>query len=156
MNLAVESAPRAEVSLLRAAAALSLAAALIHASVIASHFREYWLFGLLFAITAVGQFVWAGLVWTRPPSRSLLLAGAIANLGVAVVWLSSRTVGLPIGPDPGEREAIGIHDVFATADELALAALIALALAGRGRDWVVPGAWALAAASGLSAFLGPH
>ena len=156
MTVAAETSPRTEVSLLRAAAALSLAAALIHASVIASHFREYWPFGALFAVTAVGQLVWAGLVWTRPPNRTLLAGGAIANLGVAVVWLISRTAGLPIGPEAGEREVPGIHDVLATADEVALAALIALYLTGRGRQALLAPAWALAAVSALSAFLGPH
>jgi hypothetical protein len=107
-------------------------------------------------VTAVGQLVWAGLVWTRPPDRRLLIAGAVANLGVAIVWLISRTAGLPVGPESGEREAIGVHDVFATAAELALVLLVALVLSGRDRQWTVAPAWALAVVSAFSAFLGPH
>jgi hypothetical protein len=48
--------------------------------------------------------------------------------------------------------------VLATADELALAALVGwLLLARRATPgWAVSCAWALAAAGGISAFLGPH
>lgn len=160
VNLAAETAPRTEMSLVRSAAALSLGAALIHASVIAIHFREYWLFGLLFAITAVGQFVWAGIVWTRPASPRLLVSGAVANLAVAVVWLVSRTAGLPIGPDAGDHEAVGVHDVLATTDELALAGIVAWALLAPARTEAAGGAlavaWSLAAASGIAALVGGH
>ena len=160
VQLAGEATPSTQASLLRGSAALSFGAALIHASVIAIHFREYWLFGVLFAITAVGQFIWAGLVWTRPASPRLLAAGAVANLAVAIVWLASRTAGLPIGPDQGEREAVGIHDVLATTDELALAGLVAWALLAPARTEAAGGAlaiaWTLAAASVVAAFLGGH
>lgn len=139
------------------AAALSLAAALIHASVIASHFQEYWLFGLFFAASAVLQLVWAGLVWSGHDERWLLVAGAVGNFAVAVLWLYTRTVGLPIGPEAGETEVAGVHDVLATATELGIAALIAVRFAGRApTGWLLAAGWALAAVAGVSAFLGPH
>lgn len=142
---------------LKAAAALSLAAAMIHASVIAGHFREYWLFGLFFTLSAILQLVWAGLVWSGREERWLLWVGALGNLAVALLWLYTRTVGLPIGPEAGETEVAGIHDVLATASELGLAALLGLRFAGRAPgQWVLWAAWILAAVSGVAAFLGPH
>jgi hypothetical protein len=137
-----------------AAAALSVAAGLIHASVTVVHFREFWLFGLFFAIAAPLQVVWGEMVRRRPWDRRLLLAGAGANVAVALLWLVSRTVGLPIGPEAGEVEGVGLKDVLATADELALALVVALVLAGaRGRA-IAPAAWTLAAVSGIAALLG--
>ena len=56
------------------------------------------------------------------PSRRLLLAGAIGNLAIASVWLVSRTVGLPLGPEAWEPEAIHVADIVATLDEVASAA----------------------------------
>ena len=44
------------------------------------------------------------------------------NLGVAAVWLLSRTAGLPLGPDPWTPESVGVADSIATALEVLLAA----------------------------------
>jgi hypothetical protein len=121
-----------------------------------AHFREYWLFGLLFAIVAPLQIVWAALVQRRPADRRLLIAGAIANVVVAAVWLVSRTTGLPIGPDAGTPEAVGVKDVLATADELGLALLVAVALLRPATTWLAPLAWMLAGASAIGALLPGH
>jgi hypothetical protein len=120
-----------------AAAALSVGAGLTHASVTVPHVREYWLFGLLFAIVAPSQVVWAALVQRRPADRRLLIAGALGNVAVAAVWLVSRTTGLPIGPHAGTPEAVGVKDVLATADELGLALVVAVAW--RCFGWTRPG-----------------
>ena len=120
---------------------------------IASHFREYWLFGLLFAIVASLQLVWAEQVRQRPDDRRLLIAGAIGNLGVAAVWVASRTSGLPIGHHPGVPEPVGIKDLLATYDELLLAIVVAFLLTRTIAGWVVPIAWTLAGVSIVSAFV---
>ena len=44
------------------------------------------------------------------------------------MWIVSRTGGVPLGPEAGEREAIGFADVVATAFELAIVMGPALAL----------------------------
>src|SRR5215208_322563 len=129
-QVAIAADPASE-RLALAAAGLSLGAALIHASVTAAHFREYWLFGLLFAIVAPLQLAWAELVRRRPRHRRLLAVGALGNGAVAVVWIASRTTGLPIGPDAGEPEPLGVKDVLATADELVCAAIVAVLLDDR-------------------------
>ena len=133
-----------------------MGAGLIHASVTVAHVREYWLFGLLFAIVAPSQVVWAALVQRRPADRRLLIAGAVANVAVAAVWLVSRTTGLPIGPHAGTPEAVGVKDVLATADELGLALVVAAALVRLDPPGLGALAWTLAGASALGALLPGH
>jgi hypothetical protein len=97
------------------------AAATIHFAVVWPHWDEYVPFAVAFAITGAFQFAWAALVLVRPV-RGVLLAGAIVNLGVAAAWVISRTVGMPVGPEPWTPETLGVADVAATVFELALAA----------------------------------
>lgn len=166
VDAAAERAPREEAErsaaerFVQVAAGLSAAAGLIHASVIVSHFQEYWLFGVFFVGAALFQFIWGVALWTRRDDRRLLVLGASVNLAIVVLWVLTRTVGLPVGPEPGEIEPAGLHDLFATADEIAIAIAAGLALAGDRTAariaWLVPPLWVLAAISGISAFLGDH
>jgi hypothetical protein len=99
----------------------SAGAATIHFAVIAQHFEEYWLFGFFFVGVAVLQLAWALVVVLRPSLR-LYLAGAAGNGVVAATWLVSRTTGLPLGPEAGEPEAVGIADTVATVFEVLIVA----------------------------------
>lgn len=128
----------------------------------AAHFGEYWLFGLFFALITPLQLLWAYLA-SRPNVRDdVLVAGALGNLLIALVWLLSRTVGLPIGPDAWAAETVHVPDVVATLDEITIALLVAVTLrpaAVRGGRRLLPAAWTLAAASIVAAMLGasgPH
>jgi hypothetical protein len=126
-----------------ALAVVSLATAGIHFAVMGDHFQEYVVFGIFFAVVAWFQSLWAlGVVVS--PTRSLLLTGAIVNALVVLVWLVSRTIGLPIGPDPGIAEPAAFLDVLSTALEIVFVASIATLLL-RG----APGR-ATAARSGLA------
>ena len=131
-------------------ALLSTSAALIHFAVSREHFREYALFGLFFALAALLQLAWSARALSRP-SRLLLKAGVVGNLGVAAVWLLSRTAGLPVGPDPWTPESVGVADSVATALEVLLVAGATVLLWPRnGRISVGPRiagvrTWALAA-----------
>jgi len=150
--------PGAERMLL-SAAILSCAAALIHAAVIPSHFEEYWGFGTFFVVVAILQLVWAELVRRGNPDRRILVAGAFGNLAVALIWLVSRTAGLPFGPGAGQAEGVGFQDVLATLDEIGIALLVgAILLPGMRRpsQAILAGAWILAALSVVGAFLGGH
>lgn len=141
-----------------AAAGLSFGAALVHGSVIVEHFREYWLFGLFFAIVTPLQLGWAEAVRRSPGDRRLLAVGAAGNLAVVGVWAASRLVGLPFGPEAFEPEGIGFKDVLATLDELGLAALALVLLARDGADplpsWTLVVAWFGVAVSLLVALTG--
>jgi hypothetical protein len=104
-----------------------LAPAGIHFAVIPDHVGEYLPYGLAFAALAWFQAAWA-LAYFRWPSAPAGRVGVAVNAGVVLVWTWSRTVGLPFGPEPGVPEALGFPDICATAFEVALVALLAVAL----------------------------
>jgi hypothetical protein len=109
-------------------ALLSIGAAVIHFAVIAQHMNEWWLTGTFFVVVALFQLAWAVAVLARP-SQPLFLMGAVVNALVVITWIVSRTVGVPVGPEAGEAEPIGLPDVLATSYEaLLVAATTALAL----------------------------
>jgi hypothetical protein len=118
-----------------AVATLSLGAAAIHFAVIREHFDEFWLFGLFFAGLGWYQALWALLYVLRPAVLTGLTA-VLVNGGAVAMWVWTRTIGLPIGPEAGKVEAIGAPDLAATAFEvamvLALAWLIANKTSGSG------------------------
>jgi hypothetical protein len=99
-----------------AVALLSGAAGVIHASVIVEHFTESTLFGVFFAVAAAFQLLWAAAILTWP-RRYLLGLGAIGNAVIVLIWLASRTVGLPVGPEPWTTEAPTLPDLMATTFE---------------------------------------
>jgi hypothetical protein len=140
--------------------ALFWVAAAIHVEASTGHFSEWWLYGVFFAALAAWQAAWGVLLY-RNPSEAALLTGAGVNVGVAVLWLVTRTIGLPFGPDQWSPEKVGVLDVAATVDELSIACLaIALVLPGWRRrlgakpvEWVV---LALLIASGVALMSGPH
>jgi hypothetical protein len=107
---------------------LSLAAGVIHAIAMIDHFSHWWLYGAFFLVLTYGQVLWGIALLRKPASDRSLKIGALANLAICVVWLYSRTIGVPIGPDAGRPEAVGTMDVAATLDQLALALYVALVL----------------------------
>ena len=88
-------ATRSNAVLLYAAVAFSLIAALIHLWVMPEHFEEWWGYGTFFLICALAQGLFAlGLL--RRPSRVLLLLGVGGNLAIVILWLVTRTAGIPL------------------------------------------------------------
>jgi len=124
---------RASEDALFVAGTLAAVAGLIHVKAMADHVGHYWLFGVLFGAVACAQIGWGVWIWRRPVSDRTLIAGAGGTLGVVVVWLVSRTVGLPIGPWAGEAEAIGVSDAIATLTELVLIAVAIAIVRPQGR-----------------------
>lgn len=98
----------------------SLGAGLVHLAVVQEHLDEWWLFGGFFAVLGTAQVLWAvaALAADRPP---FLRTVASVNLAVVALWVATRTVGLPIGPEPWQREAAGRADVLCTLLEIAVA-----------------------------------
>jgi hypothetical protein len=105
------------------AAVLAIAAGLIHAVAAVGH-ADYPLFAGFFALLALAQCIWGALVH-RGAGRRLLVAGAWGSAAVALLWLVTRTVGLPFGPEAGGPESAGALDVLATVDELMVVAIVA-------------------------------
>lgn len=109
---------------------LAWAAGLIHVQAAIDHLSENRLYAICFIMLTAAQIAW-GIALYRSPRRSLLIAGAIGSLGVLAVWILSRTSGLPIGPERGVPEQLGLLDCVASADEIALVLLVVLQLRPR-------------------------
>jgi hypothetical protein len=138
-----------------AACALSWAAAIIHVKASLDHFDQSTLEAGLFELSACAQLIW-GIAVYRGASRTVLLAGVAGNLAIVAVWILSRTTGLPIGPTPGDPEAVGLIDTVASCDEVLLSALVGLHLTDAPRRRLVSAlALGLLLLSSL-AVLGPH
>lgn len=111
-----------------AAAALSLAAALVHAWAIPEHFGEWWGYGLFFLLVAMGQ-AWLSDALLYRPRRPLFALGIAGNVVVVALYGATRTIGIPFfGPHAGEVEAMGGIGPASVAAEVALVAALALLL----------------------------
>ena len=105
--------------LLGALASLSAAAAAIHFAVVFEHFKDYTLYGVFFLVLAWAQLIWPAVLLWRP-SRPWLWLGVAGNAAVLAVYVASRTVGLPFGPDLHHPEQAGGLDVMSCVLEFAL------------------------------------
>ena len=97
------------------------AAALIHVWVMPQHFRESVLYGALFAGLAVAQLVSSWLVAVGR-SRIVVAAVALGNAATICLWLSTRLIEIPLGPNAGATEAFGVLDVTASVFEFVVVA----------------------------------
>jgi len=105
--------------LLGGLAAFSVGAAAIHFAVVFEHFAEYTLYGVFFLVISWAQLIWpVVLLWW--PSRLWLWLGSAGNAIVMAVYVASRTVGLPIGPDLHHAESVGALDVVSCVLEFGL------------------------------------
>ena len=105
-------------------------------------------------------------MWRTRVADDVLVAGAAVTVGVVIVWLVSRTAGLPIGPGAGRAEQIGVSDAFATMIELVFVAVACRIVrpdgrVGRRLEWLAGGqavrlGIALASAGLLAAAYGDH
>ena len=117
--------------ILYATAALSLVAALMHLWVMPQHFREWWGYGVFFLASAVAQMLYVPLLLRRP-DRTVLLLGVGGNLAIVLLYLLTRTVGIPLfGPHAWEVEGVGFTDLCATTSELGIAAALGAVLLRR-------------------------
>lgn len=147
--------------LLGAMAALSTGAAAIHFAVMFEHFSEYSLYGVFFLILAWAQLVWPAVLlalpfltgarakarparfragWSRSGLTPLaasrladwLWLGIAGNTGVLLIFLASRSTGLPIGPDTKTVETWGGLDLVCAIEEILLVVIAAVVLARPG------------------------
>lgn len=120
--------------LMLAAALLSAAAALVHVAVCPEHFGEALLYGVFFGVTAGCQLSWAILVATRN-ARWVAPAGLVGNAALVLLWAVTRTVGIPLGPEAGSVESLGVLDLLATTCEIGVLALCAVAIRQHVHPW---------------------
>ncbi|MEY2417674.1 MAG: hypothetical protein QOG90_354 [Actinomycetota bacterium] len=105
--------------------------AVIHLAVVPEHLHEWPAAGVFFVVLSIVELGLAAAV-VRGKSRTTFLVGGAISVASAALWMASRTVGLPIGPEAFSPEAIAAPDVFATVLE-ALAAVVFVRLAAQPR-----------------------
>jgi hypothetical protein len=95
------------------------------------HLEEWWGYGAFFLVLAIAQGLY-GFGLLRRPSRPFLLLGVSGNLAVVILWLVTRTTGIPLlGPHAGEVEGVGVLDLVCTLAEVGIVAgLGAMAMRG--------------------------
>lgn len=119
-----------------AVAALSMAAALAHLWMMPGHFGQWWGYGAFYLSAALvqGLFSVALLRW---PGQRLSFSGVWTNLGLILVYMLSRTSGLPVGPHAGVAEEAGVLDMAATVSEVGAIILLIGLLSGAYRRFAV-------------------
>ncbi len=101
----------------KALAAFTLVgAAAIHVAVTPQHLHEWVAAGVFFIVLAAAEAAGAGIILSRRLGAKPVARGVVATLtaGTIALWIVSRTVGLPFGPEAGVPEAVGAWDVAST------------------------------------------
>jgi hypothetical protein len=140
-------------STFRAVAILSGAAAGIHLGVAPQHFGEWWGYGTFFVLAALGECALVALLALRPRAW-VVQAGIWATLATMLMYLLSRTSGIPLGPATGVVEPVELPGLAATAAEAALVIVLCGLLAGRERRYTLNALGLVGAALWLAALTG--
>ncbi len=119
-----------------AAVTLSLVAALIHLWATPEHALLWWGYGAFFLATALAQGLFSVML-LRWPAVPLALVGIVGNLAVILLYVYSRTAGVPFGPHAGEVEEVGILDMTATLAEMSLVVVLIMLLSGAYRTMMI-------------------
>jgi hypothetical protein len=93
-----------------------IAAGAVHAAVAPEHFRESAVFGVFFATLTVVQWLVAWF-WLRRPTVTAAHLVALGSACVVILWVASRTTGLPVGAEPWRPERLSQADLLATCFE---------------------------------------
>lgn len=106
---------------------------MIHLWVAVGYFEVWWGYGTFFLGVAAAQGLFS-VALLRWPGPALSLAGILGNLFVILVYIFSRTSGVPFGPHAGRAEDAGILDMSATGIELMTVVFLLTLLGGRERS----------------------
>ena len=109
-----------------------IGATIIHGTVVSHHFQQWPPAGVFFMVLQVVEIALAlaaVYAWGPRSAQAIVLTG----FGTVLVWLVSRTFGMPIGPATFQLpEPVGVPDLACCFLELGAAALAApMALARR-------------------------
>lgn len=130
---------QAKLPLIRWAVTLSICAGLIHGLNVREHLAEWWGYGLFFLFAAAAQFVYGLILIVQPwnydqtggprdggrYARHFYLAGIAANAFFIVLYLVTRTVGIPfLGPAAGQTEPFTVVGVLTKLVEAGLVAVL--------------------------------
>jgi hypothetical protein len=130
-------------------AACAFGAAAIHFGFAPDHFGESRVHGAFFFLVGWAQLAF-GIALILRPSRTVLRAGILLNVGVVVLWVVSRVVGLPFGDDPWVAEAVAFPDTLATVLEVLAVVGSYVLLTGGLERRVMPRAAALVGGVGVA------
>lgn len=111
-----------------AMAGLAATAGVIHLVATIEHIGVEWELVAFFALVGAVQVAAAWRIYRNAADARLLGLAALLSLAIALLWIFSRTTGIPFGPEAGEISPVGVGDTIATALELAFAALVAVIL----------------------------
>jgi len=106
--------------------------AVIHAAVVPEHLGEWAAAGSFFVLLTAAELAVAGWLCLGARVPALLAAAALSG-GPLLVWLWSRSSGLPFGPEPGTPEPVGMADIAACVLEV-VTLVLAVVLLRRALD----------------------
>jgi hypothetical protein len=109
------------------AAFASLGAGLIHLAAVSEHAAHWSVHGVFFLVLGVVQLGWAVQAMESSSLPAPRLYAAV-NAAVIGLWFVSRTMGLPVGPEPWGAEAVGIADLLCSALEAAVVVLLVVTM----------------------------
>ena len=146
-----------------ALAGLAATAGVIHLVATVEHVGVDWELAVFFALVGAGQLAAGWRIYRAAADARLLALVAAGSVAVALLWIFSRTTGLPFGPEAGNVAAVGVGDTIATLLELVFAALVGVVL-WRGEQrlaWLSSGigvrlTFALLSLALMTAALGGH
>ena len=149
----------------------SSAAALAHVVAAPGHYIWWPIAGVFFAVLGAAQLSFAVLLVRGFDHRSLLMAGIWGTVGVILIYVASRTVGIPMAPPvpfhggrwvvgrsaiPNGAKHVGPLDVFTLVAELVLVVALVSTLPNRSRTrtvnqlmWIGVALWGTALATVL-------
>jgi hypothetical protein len=128
------------------AATLSIGGGLVHALATGEHLAEWWGYGVFFIFAALAQ-ICCGLIYfiqpwrydetggnrsdeeAAPYGRPWFLAGIAGNSAIILLFLITRTVGIPFfGPGAGQAEPLTLLGVLSVIIETGIVACLTLAV----------------------------
>jgi len=111
-----------------------LASAAVHAAVVPAHLDAWLGAGVFFLVLTVAELTVADRL-SRVRRRPALVAAVLVSVVPLGVWAVSRTAGLPVGPEAGVPEAVGLADAVVCLLEVGtLVAAVLLLRRGGGQD----------------------
>jgi hypothetical protein len=135
------------------AATLSLIAAGVHMLVTPEHLAAWWGYGAFFVAVTNAELALACLLMLRPSAR-LVHAGLWSTLATLLMYLVSRTAGVPLGPDAGLVEEVEALGIIASVSEAALLVVLAGMLGARSRSRTLTAFAGIAVALWMAALSG--
>ena len=116
-----------------------LGSGLVHGTLVRTHLREWWGYGVFFVVAALAQAVLALALITEAANERdtgpgwravrhwMYWLGILGNAALILLYVVTRTTGIPFfGPGAGEVESVSWVDLVAKALEVAAIALLAV------------------------------